>query len=135
DALSTEHLKWYEGSWLSHYGEKKVNTARGYVAQPLDGIWATAPYFHNGSAPTLWHVLHPDERPAVWRRSEDGYDRERIGLEVTTFDRVPDSARTPAERRQYFNTRDFGKSTAGHRFPDALSEDERRAVLEYLKTL
>ncbi len=135
DALSPEHRKWYESSWLSHYGQKKVNTVRGYVAQPLDGIWATAPYFHNGSTPSLWHVLHPDERPAVWRRSEDGYDQQRVGLEVTAYDRVPEAARSPAEQRQYFNTRDFGKSAAGHRFPDALSEDERRAVLEYLKTL
>ncbi len=135
DALSAEHLEWYEASWLSHYGKKKVNAERGYVAQPLDGIWATAPYFHNGSVPTLWHVLHPDERPAVWRRSEDGYDRQRVGLEVTTYDRMPESARLPAQRRQFFSTADFGKSAAGHRFPDALSEDERRAVLEYLKTL
>ncbi len=135
DALSSEHLKWYESSWLSGYGQKKVNAARGYVAQPLDGIWATAPYFHNGSVPTLWHVLHPDERPAVWQRSEDGYDRERVGLEITAHDRVPEAARLPAQRRQFFNTAERGKSAAGHRFPDALSEDERRAVLEYLKTL
>jgi mono/diheme cytochrome c family protein len=136
DALSEEHLKWYEASWLSDYGRKKVNASvRGYVAPPLDGIWASAPYFHNGSAPTLWHVLHPDERPIVWQRTEDGYDQKRVGLEVMTYDRLPDSAHLPAERRQYFNTREFGKSAAGHRFPDALGEDERWAVLEYLKML
>jgi len=105
------------------------------VAPPLDGVWATAPYFHNGSVPTLWHVLHPDDRPAVWRRSEDGYDQSRVGLEITAHDSVPPSAKSPAERRQFFNAGDFGKSAAGHRFPDALNEEERRAVLEYLKTL
>jgi mono/diheme cytochrome c family protein len=135
DSLSDEHFAWYQASWLSGYGKKKTRVTGGYVAQPLDGIWATAPYFHNGSVPTLWHVLHPDERPAVWRRSEDGYDQKRVGLEIMTYDRLPVPDTRPAERRQYFNTADFGKSAAGHRFPDALSEDERRAVLEYLKTL
>jgi cytochrome c peroxidase len=107
----------------------------GYVAPPLDGIWATAPYFHNGSVPTLWHVLHSTERPKVWSRSEDGYDQVKVGLEVTTFEHLPAEAKTAAERRRYFNTQQFGKSAAGHTFPDALSEKEKTAVLEYLKTL
>src|SRR5262249_32848517 len=37
--------------------------AAGYVAPPLSGLWATAPYLHNGSVPTLWHLMHPDQRP------------------------------------------------------------------------
>lgn len=136
DALRPEQIRWYEKSWLSHYGRKKVNAEPGgYVAPPLDGIWASAPYFHNGSVPTLWHVLHPEHRPRIWRRSEDGYDREKIGLDATVYNELPADARSPAQKRQYFDTRNFGKSAAGHRFPDALSEDEKRAVLEYLKTL
>ena len=61
----------------------------GYVPPPLDGIWASAPYFHNGSVPTVWHVLHPDERPKVWLRSEDGYDFKSVGLEFEIFETLP----------------------------------------------
>ncbi len=93
------------------------------------------PYFHNGSVPTLWHVLHPDERPAVWRRSEDGYDQHRVGLEVTGYDALPNDVEDAEQKRTYFETRIAGKSAAGHRFPDELSPREKLAVLEYLKTL
>ena len=59
-----------------------------------------------------------------------------MGLSVTVHDAVPaEAAADKQERRTYFDTRGHGKSAAGHRFPDALSEPERRAVLEYLKTL
>jgi hypothetical protein len=107
----------------------------GYVAPPLDGIWASGPYFHNGSVPTLWHVLHPEERPRVWKRTEDGYDHHRVGLEIEEFDAVPDAMRHPAHRRRYFDTSLTGKNAAGHEFPSVLTEEEKRAVLEYLKTL
>lgn len=135
-ALTPEHRRRYQENWFSYYGKKKVVTDRqGYVAPPLDGIWASAPYFHNGSVPTLWHVLHPDQRPKVWRRSIDGYDTEKVGLEIETFDEVPATVTTKAERRWYFDTSGFGKSAAGHTYPEVLSEEEKTAVLEYLKTL
>jgi mono/diheme cytochrome c family protein len=107
----------------------------GYVAPPLTGVWATAPYLHNGSVPTLWHLLHPAERPVVWRRSPTGYDTDRVGLEVETLADMPGGPLTSAVRRSYFDTRKPGKSAAGHDFPDALDEAEKAAVLEYLKTL
>ncbi|MDR3414548.1 MAG: hypothetical protein P4L83_00045, partial [Nevskia sp.] len=42
--------------------------ALGYLAPPLYGVWATAPYFHNGSVPSVWDVLKPSDRPTIWRR-------------------------------------------------------------------
>lgn len=136
DALNPEHRTWMQVGWLSRFGADAVDVdPKGYVAPPLDGIWASAPYFHNGSVPTLWHVLHPDQRPAVWKRTEDGYDQQKVGLEISTFDAVPEAARTPYEKRQYFDTRAFSKSAAGHDFPNRLKPDEKAAVLEYLKTL
>ncbi|MEK6234783.1 MAG: c-type cytochrome, partial [Planctomycetales bacterium] len=67
----------YERSWFAYRGKHKVvEQPVGYLAPPLDGIWASAPYFHNGSVPTLRDVLNPRLRPIVWKRSEDGYDRE-----------------------------------------------------------
>ena len=135
DALTEKRRIEYEQSWFGHYGQQQVvRRPRGYVAPPLDGVWASAPYFHNGSVPTLWHVLHPDQRPAVWRRSEDGYDRQRVGLEVKTSSDVPPDLPL-VERRRHFDTRRFGKSAGGHLFPRKLDEPQRRAVLEYLKTL
>ena len=134
--MPRSHRRFFANSWFSDGGRLEViEDPEGYVAPPLDGIWASAPYFHNGSVPTLWHVMHADQRPTVWRRTEDGYDRQRVGLEVETFNELPASVRRADEKRTYFDTRLPGKSAAGHTFPEALSEDEKRAVLEYLKTL
>jgi mono/diheme cytochrome c family protein/cytochrome c553 len=136
DALSPAARERYGASWFADFGKKKIIAdPGGYVAPPLDGVWASAPYFHNGSVPTLWHVLHPDERPKIWKRTEDGYDQKLVGLEVTTFDSLPSDVDSARETRKYFDTRRFGKSAAGHDFPNALSDDEKDAVLEYLKTL
>src|SRR5262249_38811060 len=55
----------------------------GYQAPPLDGIWATAPYFHNGSAPTVYDVLNSKGRPKFFTRSyrtdEGAYDTAKLG--------------------------------------------------------
>lgn len=135
-ALTAEGRSRYQQSWFADHGAKDVIAdPGGYVAPPLDGIWASAPYLHNGSVPTLWHVLHPHARPAVWLRSEDGFDQSQVGLEVETFAKLQAAAATPAERRRYFDTRLPGKSAAGHSYPDELTEAEKTAVLEYLKTL
>ena len=138
DSLTPKHRGYLRDGFLSRYGEDEVVTdPGGYVAPPLTGVWATAPYLHNGSVPTLWHLLRPSERPAVWRRTRDGYDRERVGLEIETFDAAPTAAEQPDRtlRRKFFDAAGMGKSIAGHDYPDALSDDEKRAVLEYLKTL
>jgi mono/diheme cytochrome c family protein len=137
DALTREHRRRYGESWFASYNKPPVvEDPGGYVAPPLDGVWASAPYFHNGSVPTLWHVLAANERPRVWRRtSDDGYDRQRVGLEVETFDEAPSPLNSKAEQRRYFDTSQAGKGAAGHTFPEKLSADEKRAVLEYLKTL
>ncbi len=103
-------------------------------------MWASAPYFHNGSVPTLWHVLHPENRPPVWCRTPVGYDTEKVGLEVEIpsqkeFAMAVSEGMRSAQRRQFFDTTKPGKSAGGHTYPEALNESERTAVLEYLKTL
>jgi hypothetical protein len=136
DALSATHREAYGQSWFAHFGKlPNVSRPQGYVAPPLDGLWASAPYFHNGSVPTLWHVLHPDQRPVVWTRVGDAFDEDRVGPKIEDFDELPLHITAGSQRRQYFDTRGFGKSGAGHDFAEALGEDDRRAVLEYLKTL
>jgi mono/diheme cytochrome c family protein len=137
EALTVEGRERYGRSWFCDYGRSTIIAdPRGYVAPPLDGIWASAPYLHNGSVPTLWHLFHSDARPKIWHRTEDGYDQGRVGLEITIFDELPPDAKDDArERRRYFDTQQSGKSPRGHTFPDALSENEKQAVIEYLKTL
>ena len=140
DSLTAKERGDLNASWFGHFGAE-ADAVRGredpagYVAPPLDGVWATAPYLHNGSVPTLWHVLHPAERPVVWRRTPTGYDDARVGLEVEELADLPPGRLLPAVRRTYFDTRQPGKSAAGHDFPDVLTEAEKAAVLEYLKTL
>jgi mono/diheme cytochrome c family protein len=136
DGMPVEHRRFMRDSWLGYYGKHEVvENPDGYVAPPLDGVWASAPYFHNGSVPTLWHVMHADKRPRVWKRTEDGYDQSRVGVEVSELDAVPSTATDAAAKLRYFDTRLYGKSAGGHTFPEKLSEDEKTAVLEYLKTL
>lgn len=140
DALTASERRALNDSWFGHHGRdaeplRGREQPAGYVAPPLDGVWATAPYFHNGSVPTLWHVLHPGERPVVWRRTATGYDDARVGLEIEAFSDLPAEKLRSAERRRYFDTRKPGKSAAGHDFAEVLDAEEKRALLEYLKTL
>ena len=111
----------------------------GYQAPPLDGVWATAPYFHNGSVPTVYHVLNSKERPKVFTRSfrtgEEDYDRIRVGCRITVLDRSPDAGMPAIERRKVYDTTRPSQGNGGHPFGDRLTEEERWAVIEYLKTL
>ena len=113
--------------------------AKGYQAPPLDGVWATAPYFHNGSVPTLYHVLKSDARPNRYTRSfrtnEEDYDSVKVGWKYTEMKGMPDGKLHPHEARKIYDTSKPGRSNHGHTFGDHLSDEERTAVLEYLKTL
>lgn len=134
-ALPPAWKEFFNKSWLTNYGEKpfEVNET-GYLAQPLDGIWASAPYFHNGSVPTLHHVLNPAERPKVFTRDDMAYDQKRVGLMIEAFEAKPEGV-TPAQARRYYDTADPSHGNGGHVYPDELSAPEKTAVLEYLKTL
>jgi len=135
EALSSEHRMHYGKTWFGHHGEQlTLADVDGYVAPPLDGLWASAPYFHNGSVPTLWDVLYPEDRPIIWRRTQRGLDSEKMGLKVEAFEKLPRIVK-PAERRWYFDTQQPGKSAKGHDYPNALSESDKSDLLEYLKTL
>ncbi len=75
------------------------------------------------------------DRPGVWRRTDESLDPEKVGFTIEIVDKVPLTEHDPAVRRSYFDTRRFGKSNSGHDYPDELTEQEKTAVLEYLKTL
>ena len=135
DALTPKNREHYGQSWFANYGgQDTIANVDGYVAPPLDGIWASAPYFHNGSVPTLWHLLNPDQRPDLWRRTELSLDCEKMGLQVEMPDQIPKRLKA-AERRWYFDTTQSGKSAKGHDYPNALTNEEKTDLLEYLKSL
>ncbi|HUQ67976.1 MAG TPA: hypothetical protein VM165_00545 [Planctomycetaceae bacterium] len=135
---------YFEASWLYREtgpdGEPyHLLNHGGYQAPPLDGVWATAPYFHNASVPTIAHVLDSQTRPAVFTRSfetdAEAYDQQRVGWKITLLE--PDAAKRAAahEQRRITNTALPGRGNRGHTFGDSLTPDQRTAVLEYLKTL
>lgn len=127
-----------DGFNRSFFGERaRWAPAPGYVAPPLDGVWATAPYLHNGSVPTIQALLASERRPTYWTRSFDStdYDDETLGWNYTALDHGKDGEPDPAKRKRIYDTTLPGYSNAGHTFGDVLTEAERAAVLEYLKTL
>lgn len=122
--------------WFGHDGRTALYPdTGGYLAPPLDGVWATAPYLHNGSVPTIWHLLTPEERPAIWTRSDHGYDHERLGVETVAHDSLPEGL-SDWELRRYYRTELRGLGNQGHAYPPGgLSDADRTALIEYLKTL
>lgn len=134
-AASDRFMHWFNQSW---YGEiAQARPALGYIAPPLDGIWATAPFLHNGSVPTLAALLDSDTRPDYWRRSADRaeYDQAAVGWVYEALTHGKEGASDPAQRKRIYDTTLHGYSNAGHTIGDGLTDAERRSLLEYLKTL
>ena len=123
--------------------EGSLVRSRGYAATPLTGVWANFPYLHNGSVPTLHHLLGPvSERPPLFEIiAARRLDRERVGQPLYADPRVGLIDR--AERlqrfggqRDWFNTARPGCANTGHDFwPEIRTDTNRRALIEYLKTL
>lgn len=122
-----DFLDWYNTSWYSK-GDFPAyfEPTKGYIAPPLDGIWATAPYLHNGSVPNLETLLNSNERPDFWKRSED-YNYEEPGWKYIAFSAGAGST--------IYDTSKKGYGNMGHEYGDVLTSTERRQVIEYLKTL
>jgi mono/diheme cytochrome c family protein len=118
--------KWFNSSF---YGERaRLEPGDGYVPPPLDGVWATAPYLHNGSVPNLVALLDSSQRRPRARIDRRAYDLAAVGWPNAD---APDG--TPV--KYVYDTGVPGYSNAGHTFGDKLSTAERAAVIEYLKTL
>lgn len=125
-----QFIEWFNKSWFTTGDHPaKLVPYRGYIAPPLDGIWVTAPYLHNGSVPNLEAVLNSKTRPKYWQRSftKPSYNFETPGWNY-------EEKNAPGNNEVY-NTTLKGFSNEGHYFGDKLSDKEREAVIEYLKTL
>jgi mono/diheme cytochrome c family protein len=113
----------------SPYRFKHFRKTHGYANQPLDGLWLRAPYLHNGSVPTMWDLLEPpDKRPGVFYRGNDVYDKEKGGFAY-------DVPAAPDGRKFFrYDTSIPGNGNGGHVYGVTLSDADKRAMVEYLKT-
>ena len=133
---SDAYIRWYNQSFFGELAE--ATPALGYIAPPLDGVWATAPYLHNGSVPSIAALLESDTRPSYWKRrnyDSTDYDTEALGWPVEVLGGGKDTLDDPEARKLVYDTTLSGYGNQGHTFGDHLSDADRRAVLEYLKTL
>jgi hypothetical protein len=141
NVVSDEFIDAFDRSPLSSGG--RLRKSSGYAATPLTGVWANYPYLHNGSVPTLYHLLGPaSERPAIFEvMAARTLDRERLGQPIAVDPAI--AGLTETERiRRFSNDRNWfyvgrpGSTNVGHDlWPRIRTEANRQALLEYLKTL
>lgn len=98
-----------------------------YKARPISGIWATAPYLHNGSVPNLYQLLLPaNERVVTFNVGSHDFDVARVGYQSQFAHNQPSFR---------FDTRLPGNSNAGHDYGTDLTPGQRWDLIEFLKTL
>jgi|CZKJ01.1.fsa_nt_gi mono/diheme cytochrome c family protein len=121
------------------YRNDDVVAPLAYRARPLGGLWATPPFLHNGSVPSLYQMLLPaDRRDKTFYVGSREFDPKNVGYSTAKFDGGFEfDTDQPGDPHP-------GNSNAGHEFRDTpgkgvigpeLSDDERWAIIEYLKTL
>lgn len=122
DELVKDHFA-YQGSDQTCMAV--LETAQ-YRSRPLNGVWATGPFLHNGSVPTLKDLLNkPSDRPATFLVGNGKFDPKAVGF---TSDNT--------EGKDFmFDTRIDGNSNQGHIYGTEISESDKTALIEYLKTL
>ena len=130
----------FESSPITKHGD--LASSQGYAATPLNGVWANYPYLHNGSVPTVWHLLGPaNERPRIFSvQAARCLDQIRLGQLLMPANEAELSEEQLIEHHR--NSRDWfyverpGCGNGGHDFWSIIrTDDNRRALIEYLKTL
>ncbi|WP_376100225.1 di-heme-cytochrome C peroxidase [Roseomonas sp. CCTCC AB2023176] len=135
--------RWYDANGITPERRREMDGYRvnewrapaAYRARPLNGVWATAPYLHNGSVPTLYQMLLPaDRRDRVFFVGSRQFNPREVGFETTPFD-----------GGFRFDTAVPGNLNRGHEFRDAprgngvvgpaLTDQQRWDIVEFLKTL
>jgi hypothetical protein len=100
-----------------------------YKARPLNGVWASAPYLHNGSVPDLWSMLQPAaSRPQKFYVGSRQLDAVKVGFKS-------DAAEEGGVKLFLLDTSLRGNSNAGHPYGTTLTDEQKRQLIEYLKTL
>jgi hypothetical protein len=112
----------------SKYRFTRFRKTHGYANQPLDGIWLRGPFLHNGSVPTLRDLLNPAaQRPPAFYRGYDVFDQAGVGFVSTV-------AAADGRRFTRYDTSLPGNGNMGHEYGTSLPDDDKNAIVEYLKT-
>ena len=114
------------------------NQHHGYNARPLNGIWAQAPYLHNGSVPTVYHLLVPNERPESFIKSRLEYDKEKLGYVWSRSDNNQGYQFDTSAISSFSNAgHDKNIIDGGYTYKLDWSDniDGAKAIIEYMKTL
>lgn len=132
-----------KGLWRSSSDAPSPETEqnlKAYKARPLNGIWATAPYLHNGSVPSIWELLTPEgERIDEFCVGSRVFDPAKIGYEYEPVEKA--GTKTCPEDRYHqslLKTSVTGNDNGGHSTPAQgvnLDKNEKKALIEFLKTL
>ncbi len=151
----THELAVNQNVLYAEFGDERFQNFRkteGYANMPLDGIWLRSPYLHNGSVPTLWDLLQPPAaRPAMFYRGYDVFDPVNVGYESrperipasehsslfcyqTRLGTSPSCAREPENNGVCTYGGCPGNGNGGHLYGTMLSTEDKRALIEYLKT-
>jgi len=126
--------QWAQQSTANAQAEKEIDAGRAndfrgtraYRARPLNGIWAMAPYLHNGSVPSLYELLLPAaQRTRIFYVGSWEFDPQQVGV----------ISSSPFAGAFMFDTRLPGNSNAGHDYGTNISEADRLALIEFLKKL
>jgi processive rubber oxygenase RoxA-like protein len=124
--------KYVDGEIIEHGQEVSDYALLAYKARPLNGVWSSAPFLHNGSVPNLYQLLLPaKQRVKRFSLGSWEFDAKNVGYVSTTA----------SNDSFLFDTTLAGNSNAGHEYGSgyygkpALTEKERWALVEYLKTL
>lgn len=139
EVVSEGFVEAFNGSPLA--AEDRLAKSEGYAATPLTGVWVNYPYLHNGSVPTLYHLLGPEaERPKVFSvMAARQFDPQRVGQRLRENgeeEGMSEAALRFGEDRDWFNANRPGCGNQGHEMWSRIKTNENRvALIEYLKTL
>lgn len=124
------------GNYKADTTSEPYNSLLAYKGRSLNGIWATAPYLHNGSVPTLYDLLQPQElRPSSFKVGSREFDPVKVGFRSEGYDGFS------------FTTFRVGDMNGGHEYGagrtpqmngtvlPALTDEQRWDLIEYIKTL
>jgi hypothetical protein len=140
DMVGESFVASFRASPITRHGD--LVPSPGYAATPLNGVWASLPYLHNGSVPTVWHLLGPvHERPRIFSvQAARRLDQEHLGQQLRSEDEAGASEQALIDRhsknRDWFYVERPGCNNGEHDFWSIIRTDENhRALIEYLKTL
>ena len=109
----------------------------GYVSRDLSGYWATAPFLHNNSVPTIWDLLQPAaKRPKIFKIGIMEFDPAKLGLKNSEMDEsYICKGNYKWDVNACMDTRTEGNSNSGHEFGTNLPDEAKWQLIEYLKVL